>query len=297
MVGGLERYYQIVRCFRDEDLRADRQPEFTQLDVEASFIEPRRPPGADRAACWRESFAVAGIDLAHAVPADHLRRGDAPLRHRPAGPALRPRDPRLDRARPRSAGFGVLEGALAAGGVVRGLVVPGAGAGVSRRVGDELMEEARELGAKGLVWAAVEARRHAALPGGEVPRRAGRPTSARRPGDLVLLVADARARGPGACSAGCASAWPSGTASSPRAPGRPSGSSTSPWWGGTRARAAGTPLHHPFTAPRPEDLGRLEDDPGVGAVPGLRRGAQRPRDRRRQHPHPRPRPAGSASSR
>ena len=71
-----------------------------------------------------------------------------------------------------ASGFGVFEGAIAAGGVVRALVVPGAGAGVSRRVGDELMEEARELGAKGLVWAAVEAGGDAPLAGGELPRTA-----------------------------------------------------------------------------------------------------------------------------
>ena len=98
MVGGLERYYQIVRCFRDEDLRADRQPEFTQLDVEASFIEP-----ADLQELIErvlvESFAVAGIPLTTPFPRLTHAEVDAPLRHRSPRHALRPGDPGLDRAR------------------------------------------------------------------------------------------------------------------------------------------------------------------------------------------------------
>ncbi len=170
MVGGLERYYQIVRCFRDEDLRADRQPEFTQLDVEASFIEPEDLQELIERVLV-ESFAVAGIPLA--TPFPRLTHAEVVRRFGTDRPDMRYGLEILDWTEPaRTSGFGVLEGAIAAGGVVRGLVVPGAGAEVSRRVGDELMAEARDLGAAG---AGVGGRRggpDAALPGRQVPRGA-----------------------------------------------------------------------------------------------------------------------------
>ena len=115
MVGGLERYYQIVRCFRDEDLRADRQPEFTQLDVEASFVEPaedlqelieRVLRGVVRGRRRRRSTA----------PFPRITHAEAMRRFGTDRPDMRfgDGDPRLDRRRPAPSGFGVFEGAIGA---------------------------------------------------------------------------------------------------------------------------------------------------------------------------------------
>ena len=89
MVGGLERYYQLARCFRDEDSRKDRQPEFTQIDLEMSFVTREDVIAVGEAivsTLWRE---IVGYEIPHAAAADDLRGRDGPVRFGQAGPALR----------------------------------------------------------------------------------------------------------------------------------------------------------------------------------------------------------------
>ena len=257
MVGGIERYYQVVRCFRDEDLRADRQPEFTQLDVEASFVEPQDVQDLMERVL-RESFAAAGVEIA--TPFPRITHADAMRRFGTDRPDMRFAMEILDWTGPATTtGFGVFEGAVAAGGVVRALVVPGAGAGVSRKVGDELMEEARELGAKGLVWAAVEQDGSLRSPVAKFLGTAAADLGA-APGDLIAMVADAE---PVAQTV-------LGTMRlrfAERGGLIPEGAWSPLWvvdfplveWNDGESRWDST--HHPFTAPRPEDLSALESAP------------------------------------
>ncbi|MBS1870826.1 MAG: aspartate--tRNA ligase [Actinobacteria bacterium] len=153
MIGGYERYYQIARCFRDEDTRADRQPEFTQLDLEMAFVA-EDDVIETMEAVMGAVFSVAGFD----VPPPPWRRmgyDEALARYGVDRPDTRFGLEIADVGEAlASSEFKVFSGALASGGVVRGI---NAGAReLARRDLDELTELARTYGAKGLVWAFVE---------------------------------------------------------------------------------------------------------------------------------------------
>ena len=156
MVAGLDRYFQIARCFRDEDQRSDRQPEFTQLDVEMAFVAEE-----DVMLLIEELliFLIEKTTQKHIkqMPFPRLRFSDVMGRYGTDHPDLRFDLPLVEISDLARAGtFGVFQGALAANGIVKGIRVPGAG-GYSRKEIEELTEFARMLGAKGLVSLAISA--------------------------------------------------------------------------------------------------------------------------------------------
>jgi len=151
MIAGMDRYYQIARCFRDEDLRADRQPEFTQIDVEMSFATPEMVFGIIES-LMQAVFTAAG----HKPPETPFRRisyAEAMSRYGTDKPDLRCEMPIEDISEVfADSSFGVFRDAIRSGGVVRALTVTGA-RGASRRELDDLVARAVALGATGLVWA------------------------------------------------------------------------------------------------------------------------------------------------
>ena len=262
MIAGLDRYFQIAKCFRDEDLRADRQPEFTQVDLEISFatenlvfslLEPlmgrlmgligRDAPSPFRRMPYAEAIATYGSDK----------------------PDLRPGMPLQQLSEPfAGSGFSVFRGAIESGGEVRGFVIPGAG-GYSRKVLDDLIEEAKQLGAGGLVWArhadggAVQS--PALKAAGEAAIRAALDLAGAGPGDLLVMAAgahDATARVLGQLRLNVAKRenrldpnryeflWVVDF----------------PMFEWLPAENRWEFMHHPFTAPLESDAARLESDPG-----------------------------------
>ena len=153
MVGGLDRYFQIARCMRDEDLRADRQPEFTQLDLEMSFVEEEDVYATVEtvvAAVWR---AVRGEELA--LPVERMPYAEAIRRFASDKPDLRNPLEIVDLAREAAGlGFPVFDGVLDGGGWVRGIRVPG-GAALSRKQIDQLEQAAKDAGAGGAAWCKI----------------------------------------------------------------------------------------------------------------------------------------------
>jgi len=258
MVGGLERYYQIARCFRDEDLRADRQPEFTQLDIEASFVEPQDIEDLTErvlAAC----FAEAGIDIP--TPFPRMGYHECMRRYGSDRPDLRFGMEIQDWT--EAAGntdFAVFKSVVEGGGVVRGLVVPGAGEGVSRKDGDELMAEAQALGAKGLVWAIVQEDGTLRSPVALFLDGLAADFGA-SPGDLITLVADDEQVASdvlGTLRARFAERW----GLIPEGVWAPLWVEDFPLVGWNADEKRWDSLHHPFTAPHPDDVDKLESDPG-----------------------------------
>jgi aspartyl-tRNA synthetase len=262
MVAGVDRYYQIARCFRDEDLRANRQPEFTQLDLEMSFVEQEDVLGVceELFTGLTESLSSKRVPK---KPWPRITWKEAMDRYGSDKPDLRYDLPIEDVSDivGRSP-FQVFSGAVERGGVVRGIRAPD-GAAFTRRQIDELTEVAKTNGAKGLAWASHTAGEIRSsfvrnLGPGEAEKLWSRLEAS--DGDLVLLVADsvevARASLGGIrrelarrldLIPADIMAWAFVV--------------EFPWFERDEASGRLTFMHHPFTMPFDDDLPLLDTDP------------------------------------
>ncbi|HEX5367167.1 MAG TPA: aspartate--tRNA ligase [Acidimicrobiales bacterium] len=252
MVGGLDRYYQIARCLRDEDLRADRQFEFTQLDVEASFVGQAEVLAVVSEAVRACAGAVTGAEVGD-IPV--VTWHDAMERYGSDKPDVRFGMELVELTDVFAAtGFEAF-----AGRTVKGIRVPG-GAGSSRKRLDDLTDKARRWGARGLVWLRVVAE---GLEGpaakflGEAEVAGIRSTAGAEPGDLVLMVAGERPvvrhvlgllrlelGRPPVTEGGLHFLWVVDF----------------PLFEGLDEDGRPVPAHHPFTMPHAEDVGLLGSD-------------------------------------
>jgi aspartyl-tRNA synthetase len=278
MVAGVERYFQIARCFRDEDSRADRQPEFTQLDVELSFGDEHDVQELMEELHVEILAEALGVEVPRPFP--RMTYAEAMRRFGSDKPDLRYGLELVDLSEVLAgSGAAVLAGAIADGGSVVAVTVPASAGSLSRKDLDGWTEWARARGAGGLAWGVVEAgdagttlRSPLAkflgaeeIAGilaacdagvGDTVLMAAGPTTATRElmGALRVALADALGLVP-------AGEWrflwvvepPMFDPETDRA-GRPTGG-----W---------TPNHHPFTSPAPEWLDRFEQDPGAATARG-----------------------------
>ena len=256
MVAGYDRYFQLARCFRDEDLRADRQPEFTQIDIEASFV------GLEDVLSFGEGmiqalWAEAGQQVN--LPIERMRYADALETYGSDKPDLRYGLPIFDATELfRGADFSITRSAIEAGGRVRGIRVPG-GATLTRKQVDEIESAAKALGAAGLL------RLKAAGGALEGPAAKYVPAGAARQlglsdGDLCLLVA-----GPDRISSPALDRVRQELAS--RLGLIPEGENRFVWiidfplFEKDPATGALGAVNHPFTAPHPDDIALLDRAP------------------------------------
>jgi aspartyl-tRNA synthetase len=254
MVGGIDRYYQIARCLRDEDLRADRQFEFTQLDAEASFVGQDEVLAFVSRAVRAASAAVAGVEVGD-IP--RMTWHDAMERYGTDKPDVRFGMELVELTDIfASTGFKAF-----AGQTVKGIRVPGSGE-FSRKRLDDLTDAAKRWGAKGLVWMRVTDEgldSPVAKFLSEAELAGVRSALAAEPGDLLLLVADARPvvrhvlgllrlelGRPPVTEGGLHFMWVVDF----------------PLFEGLDDDGSPVPAHHPFTMPHPEDVDLLtSDDP------------------------------------
>jgi aspartyl-tRNA synthetase len=261
MVGGIDRYYQVVKCFRDEDFRADRQPEFTQLDMEMSFVTPEDVMGTVEA-LLDELFRL--VDVAADPPLMRLTYKQAMERYGSDRPDLRnPLQLVEVSEQVATSEFRLFRETVEGGGAVVALPVPG-GAELSRSKLDKFTAQARELGAGGLIWIKIAADGTFASPVlkfiGEAGAKDLADTCGSGEGDLMLLVADRRpvaqrvlgdlrmtvAEERGLIDTeGFAFLWVT----------------EFPLFDYDEDEQRHVAVHHPFTAPMPEDLPLLETDP------------------------------------
>ena len=263
MISGMDRYFQIARCFRDEDLRADRQPEFTQIDIEMAFATPDLIFGVVERLMRR---ICQEIKRDVAVPFRRMSYDDAIARYGSDKPDLRCEMVIQDVSHVfADSSFKVFRKAVESAGTVRALVVPGAGRDARHKI-DQLVDEAIRLGAKGLVWIR---RSPEGTVQSSILKAAGESTLTRTleavdagPDDLTLLAA-----GEGSEASGVLGQLRVAIARREKLIDE-SGFEFL-WvedfplleWSETEDRLMS--MHHPFTAPQEADLDQLEDQPAA----------------------------------
>ena len=265
MVAGYDRYFQIAHCMRDEDLRGDRQPEFTQVDIEMSFVTEEDVISTVERVVARVAKEVLPERPILAEPFPRLTYAEAMDRYGSDKPDIRFEMELVDIADVvREVDFRVFSEPLAAGGAVRAIVAPGCG-DYSRKQLDELIDLAKRHGARGLVHLSVQP--DGSLHGPAAKFLEGREAdllraTAANPGDLVLIVADAD---PIACAEVLGHLR---LAMGDRLGLRRPGVLAYVWihrfpmftWDADGKRWDAT--HNPFSAPVPEDVEHMASDPG-----------------------------------
>jgi aspartyl-tRNA synthetase len=264
MMAGFDRYVQVAKCFRDEDLRADRQPEFTQLDVEMSFVEADDVMGVIEGLVQRTAREILGLDVP--LPLPRLTWDECMERFGHDAPDLRFGLEIVDlTAIAGESEFRVFRGAVESGGRVRGIRVPAAAGKFSRKELDDLTAVAVEGGAKGLVWLKVEPDGSWSGPVAKNLGPIAEPLKAKlecTAGDLALIVADSfettckalhmlRKRLGGQLGLYDPNAM------------HFSWVVDFPMFARDTESGGWASMHHPFTAPRPADLDLLESDPAA----------------------------------
>jgi aspartyl-tRNA synthetase len=264
MVAGYDRYVQVARCFRDEDLRADRQPEFTQLDMEMSFVQSDDVIGMIDGLVARLARELHGMEIT--LPLPRMTYDEAMERYGHDAPDMRFGMELVDCSDlAAEADFRVFRAAVEEGGNVRGLTAKGVAAEFSRKRLDELTEYAKEFGAKGLAWFRVEPDGKLWSPTSKNFSEALLAKFAQRmqaePGDLLLLVAD---KWEVTCKALHAIRKRLGAELKLYQPDAMNFSWVVefPMFEHDPEENRWVAMHHPFTAPRPQDLDLLATDPG-----------------------------------
>ncbi len=265
MVAGYDRYVQVARCFRDEDLRADRQPEFTQLDVEMSFVNSEDIIGMIDGLVAKLAKDILGLEVK--LPLSRITYDEAMEKYGHDAPDLRFGLELVDVTDlAREAEFRVFREAAETGQRVRGLNAKQAAANYSRKGIDELTEFVKQnFGAKGLVWFKVEEGRTLASPTAKnfAPELLAKIAERMQaePGDFLLFVADSFEV---TCKALYALRKRFGEELRLYEPGAMHFSWVVefPMFAYDAEEGGWAAMHHPFTAPRPQDLGLLASDAG-----------------------------------
>ncbi len=264
MVAGYDRYMQIARCFRDEDLRADRQPEFTQLDLEMSFVDADDVMGVIDGLMARMAKEILGLELT--LPLPKMTYDEAMERFGHDAPDLRFGMELIDLTDlAKEAEFRVFRGTADSGGRVRGINAKGAAGNYSRKGIDGLTAYiVEDFGAQGLAWFKVDEAGKLASPIAKNFDESLLTKIAQRmdaqPGDLLLFVAD---KFEVTCKALYGLRKRLGVELKLYDPEEMHFSWVVefPMFARDEEEGGWTAMHHPFTAPRPEDLESLADEP------------------------------------